>query len=101
MNIEIIGYIGAALLSLSFIPQVYMSFKQKEFGNLSPMFIFLNISASGLLLAYAIINFYLPILIANGVVLLCNLLLVLGAIIYRNHNKVVNTHYDTSMQYKV
>ena len=98
MDNEIYGYIGAFFLSISFIPQVIKSFRLGDFENLSVSFIAFNLISSGFLLAYSVLNFYLPIIIANSVIILCNLCLLFGFFYYKKNQTIKN---DMELHYRV
>jgi len=74
---EVIGYLGAACLTITLIPQIIHTIKTKRVSDISYGFICLQILTCILFLIYGIMIIEKPIIIANGVVFL-QLLLFLG-----------------------
>ena len=74
---EVIGYCGAACLTISLIPQIIHTIKTKRVSDISYGFISLQILTCILFLIYGIMLLEKPLIIANGIVLL-QLLLFLG-----------------------
>jgi MtN3 and saliva related transmembrane protein len=74
---EVIGYCGAACLTISLIPQLFHTIKTKQVSDISYGFISLQILTCILFLIYGIMLLEKPLIIANGIVLL-QLLLFLG-----------------------
>ena len=74
---EVIGYCGAACLTISLIPQIVHTIKTKRVSDISYGFISLQILTCILFLIYGIMLLEKPLIIANGIVLL-QLLLFLG-----------------------
>lgn len=88
----IIGYIGSVTLSLSFIPQVIKAYSSKEVSSISKKFLFLQFLTTILWTTYGI-GFILdnnlnglPILIANGFILVCLILLTIAMYKYGNNS---------------
>ena len=78
-----IGYIGCVFLFISFIPQTYKLIQNKdEILNISPYFIVFIVLASIFMGSYAILIKAYPVLIANGSVLINNLI-ILSFLIYK------------------
>lgn len=97
------GYIGSVLLCMSFVPQVYKVFKTKNVESLSSGFIILQIITCLFLTTYGM-GFILvndingvPIIIANGWILGCSILLGVAKLKYKNIKKNDNgSHYVKS-----
>ena len=66
--IDIIGYIGTFILGITLIPQVYKTYNEKRADNLSGVYLYLQIIANLLFIAYAYFIKSLPVIICNGVV---------------------------------
>ena len=77
MIVEVFGYLGAACLTLTLLPQLYHTIKTKKVQDISYGFIALQILTCILFLIYGIMLVEKPIIIANGAVFL-QLLLFLG-----------------------
>jgi MtN3 and saliva related transmembrane protein len=74
--IENIGYVGSLLTSITFIPQVYKSWKSKSVGDLSIAMIVIVISSTIVWLIYGYLISSGPVLVANVVVLVLTLVLL-------------------------
>ncbi len=75
--IEILGLVAAALSTLSFIPQVIHTWKTKSAKDLSFAMFSIMFTATALWLIYGFLIAALPVIIANGLVLV-----LLGIILY-------------------
>ena len=73
--IELIGYIGSFLTSITFIPQVYKSWQSKSVGDLSTWMILIVISSTIVWLVYGFAISSGPVISANTIVLILSLLL--------------------------
>lgn len=74
--IENIGYVGSILSSITFIPQVYKSWKSKSVGDLSFTMVLIVVSSTIVWLTYGYLISSGPVLVANTVVLLLTLVLL-------------------------
>jgi MtN3 and saliva related transmembrane protein len=69
MEYEIIGYIGAGLISVNLIPQVYHIYRLKNADSISTVTIGLNVLSAAVMLTYGVcINQY-PVIISNGMII--------------------------------
>ena len=95
----IIGYTGGTLLNITFIPQIYKTFKTKRTDDISIYFMSLQMVTSIFCLTYAILLDENPLIISNSI-LFCELLaLFIGKILFsyiykkksneQNKNKLV------------
>ena len=66
---ELIGYIGAFLSAITFIPQVWQAWKTKSVGDLSIWMIFIVITSTIVWLIYAFSVNSGPVIAAN--IILC------------------------------
>lgn len=81
-TVTIIGYIGGTLLNITFIPQLYQTFKTKKTDDISLYFMCLQIITSIFCLTYSILLDENPLIISNSI-LLCEILaLFSGKIMY-------------------
>ena len=81
-TITIIGYVGGTLLNITFIPQIYKTFKTKKTDDISIYFMCLQIITSIFCLTYSILLDENPLIISNSI-LLCEILaLFIGKIMY-------------------
>jgi MtN3 and saliva related transmembrane protein len=72
---DIIGYIGAFLSAITFIPQVWQAWKTKSVGDLSIWMILIVITSTIVWLIYAFNVNSGPVIAANTIVLILALLL--------------------------
>jgi MtN3 and saliva related transmembrane protein len=74
--IEYVGLLGAFLSSITFIPQVYKAWQTKSVGDLSVWMVLIVLTSVLVWLVYGIYLNLLPVIIANGTILLLALLLL-------------------------
>jgi MtN3 and saliva related transmembrane protein len=74
--IQFMGHFGAFLTSVTFIPQVYRSWKLRSVGDLSLLMLFIVLTSTIVWLTYAIALMLWPVIIANGIVCVLSLLLI-------------------------
>ncbi|MFM2145207.1 MAG: hypothetical protein RL732_43 [Bacteroidota bacterium] len=67
--IEILGYAGAVLSSITFVPQVLQAWKTRSVGDLSIWMIIILLGNVSTWLIYAIYYGHLPMIIANLIIL--------------------------------
>ena len=67
--IEILGYAGAVLSSVTFVPQVMQAWKTRSVGDLSFWMIIILLGNVSTWLVYAIYYGHLPMIIANLIIL--------------------------------
>lgn len=73
--IEIVGYLGSFLTSITFIPQVYKSWQSKSVGDLSIWMITIVVTSTIVWLVYGFAIESGPVIVANLVVLALTLVL--------------------------
>jgi MtN3 and saliva related transmembrane protein len=66
--IDLIGYLGSFLTSITFIPQVYKTWKTKSVGDLSLTMMLIVVTSCVVWLVYAIALMLWPVIIANGII---------------------------------
>ncbi len=81
--IDILGYLGAALTALNFLPQVLKAWKTKNVDDLSFWMLVLVISAQIVWLAYGFTLQLVPVIIANSSLLVMALILLILKLVYR------------------
>lgn len=74
--VEYIGYLGSFLSCVTFIPQVYHSWKSKSVGDLSFLMILIVVTSTIVWLVYGYFVNSGPVLMANAVVLSLSLMLL-------------------------
>ena len=80
--IEFIGYLGSLLSCITFIPQVYLSWKSQSVGDLSLLMILIVISSTIVWLTYAYLIKSKPVFVANSVVFVLSLMLLYFKLTY-------------------
>lgn len=79
---QIIGYTGGTLLNITFLPQIYRTFKTKQTDDISLVFMILQVITCMLCVAYSFLLNEQPLIVSN-IILLCELLtLLLGKILF-------------------
>lgn len=86
MTTEIIGYCAASCLSITLMPQIYKIYKTKKATDLSVYFLGFNLLTCFLFFTYGILLEEYPIIMANIVLIVQNLILLLFKYIYNNAN---------------
>jgi len=74
--IQFMGHFGAFLTSVTFIPQVYRTWKLRSAGDISLLMLFIVLTSTIVWLTYAIALMLWPVIIANGIVCVLSLLLI-------------------------
>lgn len=73
---EIMGLIGAFLSSITFIPQVYKTWKIKSAGDLSMSMMLIVFTSTIIWLVYGITLNLLPVIICNAIIMALSALLI-------------------------
>ena len=81
--IELIGYLGSFLTSITFIPQVYKSWQSKSVGDLSIWMILIVVTSTIVWLVYGFAIESGPVIVANFVVLTLTLVLLYFKLSFR------------------
>ena len=89
---QIIGYTGGTLLNITFLPQIYRTFKTKQTDDISLVFMILQVITSILYVVYSFLLDEQPLIVSN-LILLCELLtLLVGKImfsyVYKNKDEL-------------
>jgi MtN3 and saliva related transmembrane protein len=82
---DIIGYIGATCLTITLLPQLYKTYKEKSANDISYGFIALNLLTCILFLIYGILLKEIPIILANVILLIQNIILLFLKKNYKNY----------------
>ena len=83
MNLEMLGYFGGVLVTVSLLPQVVKSYRTKSTGDIS--LVYTLILATGLVLwvSYAILNAIIPLAIFASIEFLITASLIVLKLIYK------------------
>ncbi len=81
--IQFMGHFGAFLTSVTFIPQVYRTWKTKSAADLSMLMLCIIVLSTIVWLTYAFALMLWPVIIANGIVFVLSLLLIYFKLTYK------------------
>ncbi len=74
--IDFFGHVGSFLSSVTFIPQVYKTWKSRSAGDLSLVMMLIVFTSTIVWLVYGIALNLWPVIIANGIICGLSLLLI-------------------------
>ncbi|MBN8788673.1 MAG: SemiSWEET transporter [Terrimonas sp.] len=74
--IDYVGLFGAALSSVTFVPQVIKAWQTKSVGDLSIWMVFILIANVSTWLFYGIVKHDIAIIVANSIILFLSLLML-------------------------
>jgi MtN3 and saliva related transmembrane protein len=75
--VELSGHIGSFLSSVTFIPQVYKTWKTRSAGDLSMTMMLIVFTSTIVWLVYGIALELWPVITANGIICMLSLLLII------------------------
>jgi MtN3 and saliva related transmembrane protein len=81
--VDIFGHIGSFLSSVTFIPQVYKTWKSRSAGDLSLVMMLIVFISTIVWLVYGIALNLWPVIIANGIICVLSLLLVVFKLTFK------------------
>ena len=76
MYIEVFGYLGAFFLTITLLPQIHKTYREKKMEEFSYIFLGIQLITCICFLIYGILLESIPLILANSVVLLQNFILV-------------------------
>ena len=76
-NVDLIGHLGSVLTSITFIPQVYRTWKTKQVEGLSLTMMGIVLASTVVWLAYGLMANLLPVIICNSIVFTLSLILII------------------------
>ena len=74
--IDLVGYFGSFLTSVTFIPQVYKTWKTRSAGDLSLTMMFIVLLSCIVWLIYAVALMLWPVIIANAIIGVLSMMLI-------------------------
>ncbi len=83
MNPDIVGYTGIGFLGVTLVPQVYHTYRTKKVGDLSLLYIVLQLISNGIYIYYGYLINALPIIVCNVLVGSLSCSLLVAKILYR------------------
>lgn len=81
--IDLVGYFGSFLTSVTFIPQVYKTWQTKSAGDLSLTMLFIVLASTVVWLIYAFGLMLWPVIIANSIIGVLSLMLIYFKLTYK------------------
>jgi MtN3 and saliva related transmembrane protein len=82
--IEVAGHTGAALSSITFIPQVWQAWQTKSVNDLSIYMILIVISSTVVWLIYGVTLVLWPVILANVFVMILSIILLYFKFSFKN-----------------
>jgi len=79
---EVIGHIGSALSSLTFMPQVYQTWKSKSVKDLNLSMMLIVFVSTLIWIVYGIGRGLLPVIICNSIICFLSVILIYFKISY-------------------
>jgi len=73
---EATGLLGSALSSITFIPQVYQTWKTRSVGDLNLSMMLIVFSSTVIWLVYGFGRDLLPVILCNGIICVLSLVLI-------------------------
>lgn len=89
MNGDIIGYVGTGVLTVTMIPQVYKTFRERRADDISIAYLFLQITSNILFIMYGFCINSIPIIVSNVMVVSCSMSIVLGKFLFRDTHELI------------
>jgi MtN3 and saliva related transmembrane protein len=83
--VDIAGHIGSFLSSVTFIPQVYKTWKSRSAGDLSLLMMLIVFTSTIVWLVYGVSLMLWPVIVANGIICLLSLLLIIFKLTFKNN----------------
>lgn len=80
---QVFGFIGAFLLTITLMPQLYLTLKTKEVKNLSLGFLFLQELTCIFFLIYGLLLGEIPLIAANSITVTQSLILIILKLKYK------------------
>jgi MtN3 and saliva related transmembrane protein len=82
---EMVGLLGSLLSSITFIPQVYKTWKTKSAGDLSLLMMSIVFISTIVWLIYGFGLNLLPVIIANSIICVLSLLLIIFKLTFKRN----------------
>ena len=86
---DIIGYIGSAIISIIFIPQIIQIYNTKDGKSISYLTQILSFTSAFFMIIYGYLISAIPIILCNIVVLLSSLIICLMKKIYSMDKSII------------
>ncbi|MEO6732190.1 MAG: SemiSWEET family transporter [Ferruginibacter sp.] len=80
--LEVVGLSGSVLSSITFMPQVYQTWKTKSVGDLNLSMMTIVFLSTVIWLVYGVGKNLLPVIICNGIICFLSLLLIYFKLVF-------------------
>ena len=87
MNVEIFGYLAAILTTAAFLPQLIKTIKTKKADDVSLTTLVMFITGVGSWIIYGYVISSYPLLIANVITLVLNLLILISKLYFKKFER--------------
>tara|TARA_B100000123_G_C25717952_1_gene423058 strand:- start:353 stop:628 length:276 start_codon:yes stop_codon:yes gene_type:complete len=87
MNKDIFGFLGAFFLTVTLLPQLYHSYKEKKMDDISKGFLGIQVLTCVCFLSYGILLNEIPLILANIIVLGQTIILIFFKLTFKT-NKI-------------
>ena len=84
INYDYIGYIGTFFISINLIPQIYHIYKIKDVKSISIISYIFNLISSVFMISYGYLIDKTPIIISNGMIFICSVIMLFLKYTYRD-----------------
>jgi len=81
--INILGFVATGIIGFSLVPQVYKTFRDKKADDLAMSSLVLQNISNVMFIVYGYFINSLPIIICNGIILVCSSLLIYAKCKYK------------------
>ena len=89
MLVDIFGYAGAFFLTITLLPQIHKTYREKKMDDFSCGFFCIQVMTCVCFLIYGILLEAVPLIIANSIVLSQTFVLINFKIRYKNLNQII------------
>ena len=90
--IDLAGHVGSVLSSITFIPQVYQTYKTKSVGDLNLTMMLIVFTSTVIWLIYGVGKGLLPVIICNGIICFLSVLLICFKFMFKKNNAASNAN---------
>ena len=90
--INFMGHVGSVLSSITFMPQVYQTWKTKSVGDLNLSMMLIVFLSTVIWLIYGVGKELLPVIICNGIICFLSILLIYFKFRYQKDVAPINTN---------
>ncbi len=96
MLVDIFGYAGAFFLTITLLPQIHKTYREKKMDDFSCGFFCIQVVTCVCFLIYGILLEAAPLIIANSIVLTQTFILINFKIRYQNLKQIIREENDVN-----